>query len=80
MSSPTHIHTADYPRTKRGRYSDPGPRGREGETTAEQKLESLITRVGEKVCIASIAYVSNVELRRASWSRTIQLFACLQML
>lgn len=46
----THANTADYPRSKRGRYSDPGPRGREPETTAEQKLESLITRVGEKVC------------------------------
>ena len=36
------------PRYKRGRYSDPGPRSREPES-AEQKLESLITRVGEKV-------------------------------
>lgn len=40
--------TTDFPRTKRGRYSDPGPRGRDVETT-EQKLESLIARVGEKV-------------------------------
>lgn len=38
----------DAPR-KRGRYSDPGPRGKEVEVTSEQRLESLITRVGEKV-------------------------------
>ena len=46
----THIHNyIEFSRgTKRGRYSDPGPRGREPEST-EQKLESLITRLGEKV-------------------------------
>lgn len=45
------------PRYKRGRYSDPGPRSREPES-AEQKLESLITRVGEKVHTPTeIAYV-----------------------
>ena len=38
----------DPPR-KRGRYSDPGSRGKEVEVTSEQRLESLITRVGEKV-------------------------------
>ena len=37
------------PRYKRGRYSDPGPRGRDHEQTTEEKLESLIMRVGEKV-------------------------------
>ena len=36
-------------RYKRGRYSDPGPRGRDPEQTTEEKLESLIMRVGEKV-------------------------------
>ncbi|XP_064390232.1 nuclear cap-binding protein subunit 1-like isoform X2 [Halichondria panicea] len=36
----------DFPR-KRGRYSDPGPMAREPEST-EQKLESLISRLGEK--------------------------------
>ena len=37
------------PRYKRGRYSDPGPRGRDHEQSTEEKLESLIMRVGEKV-------------------------------
>ena len=32
---------------KRGRYSDPGTRNKEPEPA--EKLESLITRVGEKV-------------------------------
>lgn len=40
---------SDAPRHKRGRHSDPGPRG--AEASAEQRLESLITRVGEKVTI-----------------------------
>ena len=42
------VHPIDFPR-KRGRYSDPGPMAREPEST-EQKLESLISRLGEKVC------------------------------
>ena len=47
----THTHThKEAPRFKRSRYSDPGPRGRDREPeSAEQKLESLILRVGEKV-------------------------------
>lgn len=40
----------DPPR-KRGRYSDPGLKTKEVEVTSEQRLESLITRVGEKVSI-----------------------------
>ena len=39
---------SDAPRHKRGRYFDQGPS--ESEST-EQKLESLITRVGEKVWV-----------------------------
>lgn len=37
-----------HSRPKRGRYSDPGPRGREHEST-EEMLDSLIVRAGEKV-------------------------------
>lgn len=36
-------------RHKRGRYSDPGPRGRGETVSTEEKLESLIIRLGEKV-------------------------------
>ena len=45
-----YAHTAiDAPRYKRGRYSDPGSRSKDPEVSAEQRLESLITRLGEKV-------------------------------
>ena len=36
-------------RMKRGRYSDPFGRGRGQELSTEDKLESLIVRLGEKV-------------------------------
>ena len=53
-----HIVSLDGPRyfSKRGRYSDPGSRGRDvGETLSpKQRLESLITRLGEKVAKHSL--------------------------
>ena len=45
-------------RPKRGRYSDPGSRGREHESTGEM-LDSLIVRAGEKVC--TILFFSTVQ-------------------
>ena len=48
MCSFLHIYIGHI-RPKRGRYSDPGSRGREHESTGEM-LDSLIVRAGEKVC------------------------------
>ena len=49
-------------RHKRGRYSDPGPRGRGEAVSTEEKLESLIVRLGEKVGILLQLVAGNVLL------------------
>lgn len=47
----SHLHILDGQRyfPKRGRFSDPGPSRREEALSPKQRLESIISRLGEKV-------------------------------
>lgn len=62
------------PRYKRGRYSDPGPRGRD--QTDEEKLESLIMRIGVKVDKLYKPFVAHHDWFQASSSGLLYTIMC----